>query len=86
MTETSKVLQSHVELGVEMARKYGESALVINCIQAHHDDVPHETAESVLASLPPLVAWRYDWQPEPGSPEAVLYRDFLRPRDWLEPG
>lgn len=39
---------THVELGVEVARKYGESALVINCIQAHHDDVPHETAESVL--------------------------------------
>jgi ribonuclease Y len=39
---------THVELGVEMARKYGESLLVINCIQAHHDDVPHETAESVL--------------------------------------
>jgi len=39
---------THVELGVEVARKYGETALVINCIQAHHDDVPHETAESVL--------------------------------------
>jgi len=39
---------THVELGVEMARKYGESAAVINCIEAHHDDVPHESAESVL--------------------------------------
>jgi ribonucrease Y len=39
---------THVELGVEIARKYGESAAVINCIQAHHDDVPHESAESVL--------------------------------------
>jgi ribonuclease Y len=39
---------THVELGVEVARKYGENPLVINCIQAHHDDVPHESAESVL--------------------------------------
>ena len=38
--------------------------------------------ESILMSLPPLVAWRYDWKPEPGSPEAQLYTDFLVPRDW----
>ncbi len=39
--------------------------------------------ESILMSLPPLVAWRYDWQPEPGTPEAALYEQFLEPRDWL---
>ncbi len=39
--------------------------------------------ESILMSLPPLVKWRYAWQPEPGSEEARLYTDFLRPRDWL---
>jgi coproporphyrinogen III oxidase len=39
--------------------------------------------ESILMSLPPVVNWRYDWQPEPGTPEARLYSDFLRPRDWL---
>ncbi len=39
---------THVELGVEVARRYGESGPVINCIQAHHDDVPHESVESVL--------------------------------------
>jgi coproporphyrinogen III oxidase len=39
--------------------------------------------ESILMSLPPRVRWEYDWQPEPGSPEARLYEDFLRPRDYL---
>jgi coproporphyrinogen III oxidase len=40
-------------------------------------------AESILMSLPPLARWQYNWQPEPGTPEARLYTDFLRPRDWL---
>jgi coproporphyrinogen III oxidase len=40
--------------------------------------------ESILMSMPPLAAWRYDWHPEPGSPEARLYSDFLPPRDWLK--
>src|SRR5258707_424459 len=40
--------------------------------------------ESILMSMPPIVKWRYNWQPEPGSPEARLYRDFLRPRDWAD--
>ena len=39
--------------------------------------------ESILMSLPPVVKWRYSWQPEPGSAEAKLYSDFLPPRDWL---
>ena len=34
-------------------------------------------------SLPPVVSWRYDWHPEPGSAEAKLYTDFLVARDWL---
>ncbi|MBL8302543.1 MAG: oxygen-dependent coproporphyrinogen oxidase [Ideonella sp.] len=40
--------------------------------------------ESILMSMPPVVRWRYDWQPEPGTPEARLYTDFLRPRDWAD--
>jgi len=39
--------------------------------------------ESILMSMPPLVKWRYDWQPEASSPEAALYTDFLVHKEWL---
>ena len=39
--------------------------------------------EAILMSLPPCVHWRYDWEPELGSPEAKLYTDFLPARDWV---
>lgn len=42
--------------------------------------------ESILMSLPPVVHFRYNWQPEPGSPEAELYANYLRARNWLEEG
>ena len=40
--------------------------------------------EAILMSMPPIVRWRYDWHPEAGTPEARLYTDFLRPREWAE--
>ncbi|MBX3662943.1 MAG: oxygen-dependent coproporphyrinogen oxidase [Burkholderiales bacterium] len=39
--------------------------------------------ESILMSLPPVVHWRYDWAPQPGTPEARLYSDFLVEKDWI---
>lgn len=39
--------------------------------------------ESILMSLPPLVRWEYDWQPQPGSAEAELTEIFLQPREWV---
>ncbi|CAM8625000.1 HemF Coproporphyrinogen III oxidase [Burkholderiales bacterium] len=39
-------------------------------------------AESILMSMPPIVTWRYDWRPEPGSPEAKIY-EAIKPRDWI---
>jgi coproporphyrinogen III oxidase len=39
--------------------------------------------ESILMSMPPIVKWRYDWKPEPGTPEARLYTDFLKAKDWV---
>ncbi|MBR9908226.1 MAG: oxygen-dependent coproporphyrinogen oxidase [Gammaproteobacteria bacterium] len=40
--------------------------------------------ESILMSMPPLARWEYGFEPEPGSAEAKLYSDYLRPRDWLQ--
>jgi coproporphyrinogen III oxidase len=39
--------------------------------------------EAILMSMPPIVKWRYRWEPEDGTPEAALYTDFLPHRDWL---
>lgn len=39
--------------------------------------------ESILISLPPHVSWRYEWHPEPHTPEARLYEEFLVAKDWL---
>jgi coproporphyrinogen III oxidase len=39
--------------------------------------------ESILMSMPPVVHWRYDWQPQAGTPEARLYSDFLVAKDWI---
>ena len=39
--------------------------------------------ESILMSLPPEVRFRYNWQPQPGTPEADLYGRFLKPREWV---
>ena len=40
--------------------------------------------ESILMSLPPMVSWRYNWSPEPGSAESELYDVYLQPREWLD--
>lgn len=40
--------------------------------------------ESILMSLPPLVRWDYDWQPEPGSAEAALTDYYLQARNWID--
>ncbi|MFT4650046.1 MAG: coproporphyrinogen III oxidase [Polaribacter sp.] len=39
--------------------------------------------ESILMSLPPVVNWQYNYQPEPGSDEALLTDYYLKPRDWI---
>lgn len=40
--------------------------------------------ESILMSLPPRVRWEYGWSPKPGSPEADLYENYLKPNNWLK--
>ncbi|MGH7701079.1 MAG: ribonuclease Y, partial [Gemmatimonadales bacterium] len=47
---------THVQLGVEVATKYGEHPIVINCIAAHHDDVPHDSPISVIVQAADAVS------------------------------
>ena len=42
--------------------------------------------EAILMSMPPVVKWRYDWHPAPGTPEARLTERYLLPRDWADEG
>lgn len=39
--------------------------------------------ESILMSMPPLSRWEYGYTPAPGTPEAQLTEEFLKPQDWL---
>jgi len=41
-------------------------------------------AESILMSLPPIVKWRYGWEPAAGTPEAKLAAVLVPPRDWAD--
>ncbi len=39
---------THVQIGVDLCKKYKESAIVINAVEAHHGDVEPQTLEAVL--------------------------------------
>lgn len=39
--------------------------------------------ESILMSMPPQVQWRYDWKPQPDTPEEKLYSEFLLAKNWI---
>ncbi|WP_311746979.1 oxygen-dependent coproporphyrinogen oxidase [Proteus terrae] len=39
--------------------------------------------ESILMSIPPLVRFEYNYSPEPNTPEAKLYSDFLIQKEWV---
>ena len=39
--------------------------------------------ESILMSLPPLVRWEYQYEPDENSAEAKLYERYIKPQDWL---
>ena len=47
---------THIELGVELARKYGEREEIIHAIEAHHDDVTANSIEAVLVKLADAVS------------------------------
>jgi len=62
---------THVQLGVEVATKYGENPLVVNCIAAHHDDVPHESEVSVLVQAADAISGSRPGARREASPNRV---------------
>ncbi len=42
---------THVQIGVELARKYGENEEVVHCIEAHHFNVEFKTVEAVIVQV-----------------------------------
>ncbi len=42
---------THIQLGVELARKYGEKEEIVHAIEAHHDDVPANTIEAEIVKI-----------------------------------
>lgn len=42
---------THIQLGVELARRFGEKEEIIHAIEAHHDDITANTIEAVLVKM-----------------------------------
>lgn len=48
---TNDVPGTHAAVGADLARRHGESDVVVNGIAAHHDEVPPETVEAVVVQI-----------------------------------
>ena len=69
---------THLQLGVEIARKFGESEEVIHAIEAHHFDVEFRTAEAVLVQSADAIS-----AARPGARREVL-ESYVRRLEKLE--
>jgi ribonuclease Y len=69
---------THLQLGVEIARKYGESDEVMHAIEAHHFDVEFKTAEAVLVQAADAIS-----AARPGARREVL-ENYIRRLEKLE--
>ena len=58
---------THVQLGVEVLKRYKEDPRVINAVEAHHDDVPAETPEAILVKAADAIS-----SARPGSRRETL--------------
>lgn len=47
---------THIQIGADLAKKYRESAEVVNAIQAHHGDVEPQSLEAILVAAADAVS------------------------------
>ena len=67
---------THVEIGVEILKKYKENPIVINAVEAHHEDVEPETLEAVLIQAADAIS-----ASRPGARRETLEAYIKRLRD-----
>ena len=70
---------THVQLGVDILKKYKENPLVINAVEAHHGDVEPQTFEAVLVQAADAIS-----ASRPGARRVATLEAYIKRLENLE--